>query len=85
MLGPILFLGAVLLYLDGTGVAADPVEADKWALLFHDNGMRISVGMPDIASDVKGRLDAALSAAQRSQAQTRADNWVSTAPSQDRQ
>ncbi|MBV8976925.1 MAG: sel1 repeat family protein [Alphaproteobacteria bacterium] len=74
---------AVLLYLDGVGVAADPVEADKWALLFHDNGTRIAIGLSDLSSSVKDRLDAALSAAQRSQARARADAWVSTAPSQD--
>lgn len=76
---------AVLLYLDGIGVAVDPVEADKWALLYHDNGMRIAIGMADLSGDVKDRLDAALNAAQRSQARTRAENWVSTAPSQDNQ
>jgi TPR repeat protein len=74
---------AVVLYLDGTGVAADPAEADKWALLYHDNGMRISIGMPDIGPAVKSRLDDALTDAMRAQARTRADAWKQTAQAQD--
>ena len=66
---------AVVLYLDGTGVAVDPAEADKWALLYHDNGMRISIGMADIRPAVKSRLDDALTDAMRAQARTRADAW----------
>ncbi len=74
---------AVVLYLDGTGVAADPAEADKWALLYHDNGMRISIGMPDIGPAVKSRLDAALTDAMRAQARNRADTWKQTAQASD--
>lgn len=73
----------VVLYLDGTGVAADPAEADKWALLYHNNGMRISIGMPDIGPAVKSRLDAALTDAMRAQARTRADEWKQTAQATD--
>ena len=69
---------AVVLYLDGTGVAADPVEAGKWAFLFHDNGTRLVLGLPDIAPTLHDRLDAALSGAQRKQAHARADSWVQT-------
>jgi hypothetical protein len=66
---------AVVLYLDATGVAADPVEAQKWALLYHDNGMRLGFGLPDIAGDVRTRLDAALDDAKRSEARKRARAW----------
>jgi TPR repeat protein len=74
---------AVVLYLDGTGVAVDPAEADKWALLYHDNGMRISIGMPDIGPAVKSRLDAALTDAMRAQGRSRADSWKQTAQASD--
>ena len=47
---------AVTVYLDGTGVAADPVEAKKWALLYHSNPLRFSVALPDISTDVSDRL-----------------------------
>ena len=67
---------AVLLYLDGTGVAPDPVEAEKWALLYHSNGIRLALGLPDIPSDVKDRLDTTLSDAARREAQARADAWT---------
>lgn len=74
---------AVVLYLDGTGVVIDPAEADKWALLYHDNGMRISIGMPDIRPALKSRLDDALTDAMRAQARTRADAWKQTAQASD--
>lgn len=67
---------AVLLYLDGTGVTADPVEAEKWALLYHSNGIRLALGLPDIAPDVKDRLDTVLTDATRHDARTRADAWT---------
>jgi hypothetical protein len=75
---------AVMLYLDGTGVAADPVEAAKWALLYHNNGIRLAIGLPDVTPDTKSRLDAALTRAQREEAQVRADSWTSTAQTTDR-
>ena len=65
----------VTLYLDGNGVAADPVEAEKWALLYHRNGMRLAIGLPDTVPDVRKRLDAAVSEAQESEARKRADDW----------
>lgn len=67
---------AVVLYLDGTGVTADPVEAGKWAYLFHDNGTRLVLGLPDIAPDVRTRLDTVLKGAQRKEARTRAASWT---------
>ena len=67
---------AVELELDGIGVAADPVEAEKWALLYHDNGSRLALGLPDIALALRDRLEAALTDAQQAEAQARADAWV---------
>ena len=75
---------AVLLYLDGVGVAADPVEAEKWALIYHSNGMRFALGLPDVAPEVRDRLDAALTDAQRDAAQARADDWTAKLPRLDR-
>jgi TPR repeat protein len=74
---------AVILYLDGTGVTADPVEAEKWALLYHSNPLRFVVSLPDIASDVTGRLDTALTDAKRAEAHARAKAWTKTASATD--
>jgi TPR repeat protein len=74
---------AVLLYLDATGVAADPVEARKWALIYHGNGLRLALGLPDIAPDVVSRLDAAMTAANRVEARSRAESWTATAANPD--
>jgi len=70
---------AVRIKLDGIGTAADPVEAEKWAIIYHNNGMRLALHLPDIAPDIRDRLDAALDDAKRAEAQTRADAWHSTA------
>jgi hypothetical protein len=67
---------AVTLSLDGVGVASDPVEAEKWALIYHRNGLRIAIGLPDIAQNVSNRLDAALNDTTRAQAEARADAWT---------
>ncbi len=67
---------AVLLYLDGNGVAADPVEADKWAILYHSNGMRLGIGLPDTPPDVRKRLDATVSDTQEAEARKRARDWT---------
>lgn len=67
---------AVILYLDGTGVAADPIEAEKWAMLYHSNGIRLALGLPDLKPDVKDRLDTVLTDATRHEAKTRADAWT---------
>jgi TPR repeat protein len=74
---------AVLLYLDGTGVTADPVEAKKWALLYHGNGMRLALGLPDIAPDVASRLDAVMTAPARAEARSRAASWTATGSNSD--
>jgi TPR repeat protein len=69
---------AVLVYLDGLGVAPDPVEAGKWAYIFHDNGMRLVLGLPDIDPSVRGRLDAVLTGDRKREARARADSWTQT-------
>jgi len=74
---------AVVLYLDGTGVAADPVEAKKWALLYHSNPLRFTIALPDIAADISDRLDAALTDAKRAEARARANAWTKTASATD--
>ncbi len=75
---------AVVLYLDGIGVAADPVEAAKWSILYRRNGVTIAVGMNDIAQNVRDRLDAALTDKSRSQAESRADDWTEALQKSDR-
>ncbi|MEI9989960.1 MAG: hypothetical protein WDM86_07965 [Rhizomicrobium sp.] len=67
------------MYLDGDGVARDPVEAGKWALIYRANGARFALGLPNISADLQARLDGALSAATWAQAQARADAWVPVA------
>lgn len=69
---------AVVLYLDGLGVAADPVEAGKWAYLFHDNGTRIVLGLPDIDAALRTRLDTVLTVDKRREAHARANSWTQT-------
>ncbi|MDR3518499.1 MAG: hypothetical protein P4M00_22110 [Azospirillaceae bacterium] len=63
------------LYLDGVGVAADPVEAGKWALLFKHNSLRLEVGPATADPELERRLMHQLSAAQWQQAAIRADRW----------
>ncbi|HVZ91363.1 MAG TPA: hypothetical protein VG843_06910 [Rhizomicrobium sp.] len=69
---------AVSVMLNGEGVAADPVEAQKWALIYRRNPMRYVIGLPDLSAEVSGKLDAALTADQRAEAQSRADSWKQT-------
>ena len=74
---------AVVLYLDGLGVSADPVEAGKWAYLYHDNGSRLVLHQPDLSPDLRGRLDAVLVGPKRREARQRADNWTQTGQTMD--
>jgi hypothetical protein len=67
---------AVTVCLDGVGMDKDPVEAEKWALVYHHNSLRMVLNLPDVASDVSDRIDAALTPATRAQAETRADSWT---------
>jgi len=69
---------AVGLYLDGTGVDADPVEAGKWAFVYHDNGMRLALSLPDLPPAVMARLNAALTGTKRTEAHARANSWTPT-------
>jgi len=63
------------MYLDGNGVARDPVEAGKWALIYRANGTRFALGLPNISEDLQARLDAVLTDATWAQARARADAW----------
>ena len=67
--------GLIAMYLDGQGVAADPVEAGKWSLLYHGNAARRMYGLPDIAPALQARLDSVLNEKSWAQAQARADTW----------
>jgi hypothetical protein len=69
----------VSIYLDGVGVAADPVEAGKWALIYHANGSRFVIHLPDISPELQARLDGVLNGASWSAAQSRANSWSPTA------
>jgi TPR repeat protein len=68
-------MSLVAIYLDGNGVGSDPVEAAKWSLIYHENGMRLAIGLPDIAPDLKTRLDSTLTEKAWSEAQSRAETW----------
>ena len=63
------------MYLDGHGVVRDPIEAGKWALIYHANGARFALGLPNIPADLQARLDAALTDTAWAQARARADAW----------
>ena len=65
----------VSVYLDGVGVAADPVEAGKWSLLYHGNGARRLYGLPDNAPSLQARLDSVLNDKSWAVAKARADSW----------
>jgi hypothetical protein len=67
--------GLVSVYLNGDGVARDPVQAGKWALIYRGNGMRLALGMPDISSGLQARLDSSLNERNWDQAQSLADQW----------
>jgi len=67
--------GLVPVYLDGDGVARNPLEAAKWALIYRANGMRLALGMPDISVDLQAKLDAVLNDRSWDQAQAMADQW----------
>jgi hypothetical protein len=75
---------AVVLFLDGIGVAPDPVEAAKWSILYRRNGVVLAVGMGDINQTIRDRLDAVLTDASRSQAENRADDWTEAFQKADR-
>jgi hypothetical protein len=67
--------GLVAMYLDGVGVAADPVEAGKWSLLYHGNATRRMYGLPDVDPALQARLDSVLTDKSWAVAQARANAW----------
>jgi hypothetical protein len=69
----------VSIYLDGVGVAADPIEAGKWALIYHANGSRFVIHLPDISPELQARLDGVLNGTSWAEAQSRANSWSPTA------
>jgi hypothetical protein len=66
----------VVMYLDGAGVEHDPVQAGMWSLIYHANGARIAIGLPNISEALQARLDGALSDTAWQQARSRADTWA---------
>jgi hypothetical protein len=74
---------AVTLLLDGAGGQSDPVEAQKWALLYRANPTRYNFGLPDLPDDVTARLDKMLTGAQRSEARKRANAWMPKTAAED--
>jgi hypothetical protein len=69
---------AVQIYLDGTGVDRNPIEAQKWVLLYQHNAMRRILRMPDLAQDLQDKVYASLDDAGRATAEARADSWGQT-------
>ncbi len=70
----------VAMYLDGDGVTGDPVEAGKWSLIYHANGQRLALGLPDISPALQARLNSLLSEKTWAEAQARASAWSPLAP-----
>jgi hypothetical protein len=66
----------VRLYLDGNGVERDPVQAGMWALIYHGNGARMALGLPNIPAALQAQLDSLLNEQAWQQAQARADAWT---------
>jgi hypothetical protein len=67
--------GLIAMYLDGEGLAADPVEAGKWSLLYHGNATRRMYGLPDVDPGLQARLDSVLTEKTWAVAQSRAAAW----------
>ena len=67
--------GLISVYLDGNGVARNPVEAGKWSLIYRSNGMRFALGLPDIPGDLQARLDRTLNEQAWDEARAEADKW----------
>jgi hypothetical protein len=65
---------AVTLLLDAN--PSDPVEAQKWALIYKANPTRYTFGLPELSDDTIKRLDAALTGPQRADARKRANAWA---------
>jgi hypothetical protein len=67
------------MYLDGDGVARDPIEAGKWALIYRGNGARTALALPNISADLQARLDGVLTDVTWAEARARADAWTPVA------
>jgi hypothetical protein len=67
--------GLVVMYLDGNGVERDPVRAGMWSLIYHANGARMAIGLPNISPELQARLDGALTQDAWQQAQALANAW----------
>ena len=65
----------VRLYLDGTAVPMDRLEAGKWYLLWRHNPSRMQIGANQFDAGLEQRLKAALRPAEWQDAQQRADHW----------
>lgn len=62
------------IYLKGDGVAADKIEAGKWAQLYRKNPSLLSLGVqPD--KKINEQIRAELSQSERIEASVRADHW----------
>jgi hypothetical protein len=68
----------ISLYLDGVGVASDPIEAGKWSLIYHANGARYVIGLKDVPDALQARLDNVLNATSWAEARNRANAWTPT-------
>jgi TPR repeat protein len=65
----------VAIYLNGDGVNTDSVEAGKWSLIYHTDGQRLALGLPDISPDLQARLNSLLTEKTWVEAQSRASAW----------
>lgn len=63
------------IYLDGDGVDSDFVEAGKWSLIYHTDGQRLALGLPDISPSLQARLNSVLTEKAWAEAQSRASAW----------
>ena len=66
---------AAKLLLNGTGIAADPIEAGKWFLLLQRNPLRSIIGPATPDPALQQALQRQLTAAQWQEATSRADQW----------
>jgi hypothetical protein len=67
------------MYLDGDGVARDPIAAGTWALIYRANGARLALALPNISADLQARLDGVLTDTTWAEARARADAWAPVA------
>ncbi len=68
----------VHLYTEGKWVPRDPAEAEKWLILFENNPMRLSLGLPRTEGDVRLQLSRLLTPAEKAEGAARAGAWQRT-------